>query len=72
MAKVRPKLVIPIHWDNFFLPLSEHLEALGDTPGGFDFLIRRLSADQITFAILQGYQSVMLFGQGAGARRRTP
>jgi hypothetical protein len=30
---VRPTLVIPIHWDNFFLPLHEHLEPL-DTKDG--------------------------------------
>ena len=70
VGAVRPTLVIPIHWDNFFLPLHECLEPLDakDVSAGFDFLIGRLSADRITF----GYQSVMLFGKGAGARGRTP
>jgi L-ascorbate metabolism protein UlaG (beta-lactamase superfamily) len=45
VAKVGPKLVIPIHWDNFFLSLSEHLEAGNDTSAAFDFLIGRLAAD---------------------------
>ena len=64
---VQPKLVIPVHWDNFFTPLSDRLEPLGkpidDTAAGFDFLIDRLKLDKIRFGILQGYQSVMLFGQ---------
>ncbi|HEV3385515.1 MAG TPA: MBL fold metallo-hydrolase [Gemmata sp.] len=63
IAKVRPKLVIPVHWDNFFTPLSDHLEGMDDLNASFDFLIGRLKADKIEFGILQGYQSVMLFGK---------
>lgn len=66
---VRPKLVIPIHWDDFFHPLSDHLDApakiVDDLPAAFDFLIDRLADDKIKFGILQGYQSVMLFRKGA-------
>jgi L-ascorbate metabolism protein UlaG (beta-lactamase superfamily) len=65
IGKVKPKLVIPIHWDNFFVPLSDHLEATikaGDNlPNGFEFVIGRTKADGIEFRILQGYQSVSLF-----------
>lgn len=65
IAKVHPRLVIPIHWDNFLLPLSDQLVPLyrlaDDLQTGLDFLIRRLTADQIQFGILQGFQSVMLF-----------
>jgi L-ascorbate metabolism protein UlaG (beta-lactamase superfamily) len=64
VSKVRPKLVIPIHWDNFFTPLDDRLDAparpLDDLPTAFDFLIDRLKADKIKFGILQGYQSVSL------------
>jgi L-ascorbate metabolism protein UlaG (beta-lactamase superfamily) len=67
VGKVHPKLVIPIHWDNFFRPLDEHLEPLArpldDAPAAFDFLLKRLQADKIEFGIMQGYQSVMLFGK---------
>ncbi len=67
VKKVQPKLVIPIHWDNFFQPLSDRLEppgkAIGDVSAGFDFLIERLKTDKIRFGILQGYQSVLLFGK---------
>lgn len=65
VGKVRPKVVVPIHWDNFFKPLSDTLEAparvIDDLPAGFDFLIDRLKDDRIRFGILQGYQSVVLF-----------
>jgi L-ascorbate metabolism protein UlaG (beta-lactamase superfamily) len=63
VKKARPQLVIPIHWDHFFLPLDDRLAPLGDP--AFDFLIPRLKADNIRFGILQGFQSVELFGQAA-------
>ena len=63
VGKIHPQLVIPIHWDNFFQPLSEHLVALpwvtDDLKQSFDFLISRTKTDQIKFQILQGYQSVI-------------
>jgi L-ascorbate metabolism protein UlaG (beta-lactamase superfamily) len=69
VAKVRPRLLIPIHWDNFFTPLSDKLDApakpLDDLVTGFDFLIDRLKADKIKFGILQGYQSAALSGKGS-------
>jgi L-ascorbate metabolism protein UlaG (beta-lactamase superfamily) len=69
VKKVQPRLVIPVHWDNFFTPLSDRLEPPGklidDAPAAFDFLIERLKADKIQFGILQGYNSVMLFGKDA-------
>jgi L-ascorbate metabolism protein UlaG (beta-lactamase superfamily) len=61
VARVRPRLVIPIHWDNFFLPLSDRLAPAADTPRGFEFLIGRLAADGIRFTVMQGYQRVILF-----------
>jgi L-ascorbate metabolism protein UlaG (beta-lactamase superfamily) len=73
VKKVQPKLVIPIHWDNFFKPLSERLEppgkAIDDTAAGFDFLIDRLKVDKIQFGILQGYQSATLFGQAVSPKK---
>jgi L-ascorbate metabolism protein UlaG (beta-lactamase superfamily) len=67
VRKVQPRLVVPIHWDNFFQPLSDHLEPLGkaidNVPAGFDYLLVRLKADKIQFGILQGYQSTLLFGK---------
>jgi L-ascorbate metabolism protein UlaG (beta-lactamase superfamily) len=64
VGKVRPRLVVPLHWDSFFDPLSEKLQfpIVGDGPGGFDYLIGRLKKDGIRFGIMQGYQSVLLFG----------
>ena len=67
LKKVRPKLVVAIHWDSFFLPLDDRLEMFGklidDIPAGFDYLIDRLKTDKIHFGLMQGYQSVLLFGK---------
>lgn len=67
VKKVKPQLVIPIHWDNFFQPLNDHLEFAGrladNGPAAFDFLIGHLKTDKIPFGILQGYQSTVLFGK---------
>jgi L-ascorbate metabolism protein UlaG (beta-lactamase superfamily) len=62
IAKVRPKLVVPIHWDNFMSPLTDQLEAQFDPADGWDPLIRRCRTDGIRFGILQGYGRVTLFG----------
>ena len=63
VGKIHPQLVVPIHWDNFFHPLSEHLVALpwvaDDLKQSFDFLIFRTKNDEIKFQILQGYQSLI-------------
>ena len=70
VGKVSPKLVVPAHWDQFFSPLSDHLVPLNnnDLTASFDFLIRRLTSDGVQFGIMQGYQSIMLFGDhGYGA-----
>jgi hypothetical protein len=68
VGKVRPKLLIPIHRDDFFSPLSGRLEAplrlVGDLQGGFYCVIRRARRDGIAFKILQGYRSALLFADG--------
>jgi L-ascorbate metabolism protein UlaG (beta-lactamase superfamily) len=69
VKKVRPSLVIPIHWDNFFLPLSDNLDGMGDLSTSFDFLIDRLKTDKIEFGILQGYESVTLFDKKSDAKK---
>ena len=67
VGKVKPKLVVAIHWDNFFQPLSDQLEPfakpIDDVHAGFDDLIARLKKDKIDFGLMQGYQSVTLFGE---------
>ena len=68
---VGAKLVIPIHWDNFFAPLSENLPLAGrlmdDSRAAFDFLIARTEQDRAQFLILQGFGSVVLFAPEAPA-----
>jgi L-ascorbate metabolism protein UlaG (beta-lactamase superfamily) len=61
VPKVKPKLVIPIHYDDFTQPLSDSLRGLGDTPAAFDFVIARLKADKIRFGLLQGYARAQVF-----------
>lgn len=65
VGTVQPQLVIPVHWDDFFLPLSERLEALdpADLTASFDYLIDRLRADGRQFGIMQGYQTVLFFAE---------
>ncbi|MBE5107464.1 MBL fold metallo-hydrolase [Bacillus thuringiensis] len=62
VKKVQPKLVIPIHWDNFTKPLTDTLEVMpkyaDNTKNGLDFIINRTKADKIDFQILQGFQSI--------------
>ena len=58
--------VIPIHWDDFFAPLSEDMPAapwfVDKNPrAAFDYLIDRTQKDSIGFQILQGFGSVLLF-----------
>jgi L-ascorbate metabolism protein UlaG (beta-lactamase superfamily) len=68
VGTVKPRLVVPVHWDNFFKPLSTELEtpvrAIDDVPAGFDYLTGRTKADGVTFGILQGYRSVQVFKPG--------
>jgi len=65
VGKVHPQIVVPVHWDNFFTPLSTHLKPypkLADNvKKDFDFLIRKTSADNIQLRIMQGYGQVILF-----------
>lgn len=68
VGAVRPTLVVPIHWDDFFAPLTERLVAphrfVDDLPAGFAYLIGRLAADGIRFGLMQGFQRVLLFEDG--------
>jgi L-ascorbate metabolism protein UlaG (beta-lactamase superfamily) len=63
VQKVQPKLVIPIHWDDFTKPLTDTLEAMpkyaDNIKNGLDFIIQRTKADKIDFQILfQGFKSI--------------
>jgi L-ascorbate metabolism protein UlaG (beta-lactamase superfamily) len=61
-----PTLVVPIHWDDFFVPLSNHLTApsaiINNVPVAFDFLKSHLGG--VKFRIMQGCQSILLFKNG--------
>ena len=65
VGTLKPSVVIPLHWDDFFLPVSENLVMLprfaNDTPKDFDLFIKRTKSDNIDFKILQGTKSILLF-----------
>jgi L-ascorbate metabolism protein UlaG (beta-lactamase superfamily) len=65
VGALSPALVIPIHWDNFFEPVSDELVMLpsmvGEPDKDFDFFIEKTKADNIDFKILQGTKSIVLF-----------
>ncbi|TGL51569.1 MBL fold metallo-hydrolase [Leptospira kemamanensis] len=65
VKKLKPRLLIPIHWDNFFLPLAKPLEPnlkLGDDfDSNMNLLLQRTSKDQIQVQLLQGFESIDLF-----------
>jgi L-ascorbate metabolism protein UlaG (beta-lactamase superfamily) len=63
VGKVRPKVVIPIHWDDFSQPLSERLPnrtLFEDVPAVFAFFRDRAARDGIEFRVLQGYERMLL------------
>ena len=59
VAALHPQQVVPVHWDNFFKPLSNHLPALpklaGSVRSDMDYLISRTKADKIELHIMQGF-----------------
>lgn len=65
VGKLKPTIVVPIHWDDFFHPISGDLVMLpkfaSDNEKDFDFFISRTKADRIDFKILQGTKSILLF-----------
>lgn len=66
-----PRCVIPIHYDDFTLPLADPPAAmpalLDDVPRSMDFLIEQGRAQGIGFGLLPVGQGVPLLGAGAAA-----
>jgi L-ascorbate metabolism protein UlaG (beta-lactamase superfamily) len=62
---LEPSLLVPLHWDDFFEPLSNHLVMLprftANVEDDFDYFIRRTGEDGIDFKILQGTRSIVVF-----------
>ncbi len=65
VKKLKPRLIFPIHWDNFFEPLDKPLEPnlkLGDNfDANMNALLEKTSKDRIQVQLLQGYESIDLF-----------
>lgn len=64
-----PRCLIPIHWDDFTLPLSFPLEPaprlLDDFDATMDFLTRESSGGAPALGLLRAWQPVTLLGAGA-------
>lgn len=62
VGKLKPQILVPIHWDNFFKPMSDHLKAIPKAADnvklGFDYMIRHTRADSIQFRLMQGGESM--------------
>lgn len=65
VGSLKPGLVIPIHWDNFFKPLSKDLvpypTIADNVKRDFDFLIEKTRRDKIELKLMQGYENVVVF-----------
>jgi len=65
IEKLKPSLVIPIHWENFFTPLSENMKmfppVIDQTEKSFDFVIEKCQEQNLDMKMLQGGHSVVLF-----------
>ena len=61
---VRPKRVIPVHWDNFFRPLKAPLpyqtRLADNTAENMAWLKARLEADGIAFDVVDAFETVAL------------
>lgn len=64
-ARVKARMVIPVHWDNFFRPLDSPLvpttRLADDVPAGMDFLIRKARENGMTLKIMRAFDSILLF-----------
>ena len=70
---VGARCVIPVHWDDFTLPLSEPLHPaprlLDDVDASMAFLVERTSAERLQLGLLPSWQPVPLLGAGATCGR---
>jgi L-ascorbate metabolism protein UlaG (beta-lactamase superfamily) len=62
------KRIIPVHWDNYAVPLSDHLEPthnlVDDFHDAMRFLIKQVdTAPDLRLEMLQGFDEVVLFGE---------
>lgn len=66
VGQAQPSMVIPVHWDNFFLPLerANHTlpQILGNPYPAIDRLIGRLERDGIAFRVLPTLGEIRLDG----------
>lgn len=64
LETVRPSIVVPTHWNDFFAPLTEALPLnrrfVDDAPSSLRELKRRCDDIDAHFVVLDGYESIIL------------
>ena len=64
IGKVKPQTVIPIHWDDFFVPIEKKTKAIfhlaDNVDKGFNYLIKRTEADSISFMLMDKFQRFII------------
>jgi len=65
VTATEPALMVPIHWDDFFYPVSDQLVMLpkftASVEKDFDYFIEKTRKDKIDFKVLQGTRTIVLF-----------
>ncbi len=65
VGKLNPNLIIPMHWDNFFKPLSKNLvlmpKIIDNTSKYLKFITKKTKKDKKELKLLQGGKSIILF-----------
>lgn len=63
--KIKPGLVIPIHWDNFFAPLSSNVQAqikcLDDVDNGIRNIIHETKELSVDLKLMNPYDSYVIY-----------
>lgn len=64
VGKVKPSLVVPVHWDGFFAKLAKGdfggPKIFDDTKVNMDYMIRKLEADNIEYKIIPALRTMKL------------
>ncbi|NEX62381.1 MBL fold metallo-hydrolase [Noviherbaspirillum galbum] len=55
---VRPKRIIPVHWDNFFKPLDEPLQREPGFDASLRFVRERAAADKVDVQVQEAWQPI--------------
>lgn len=60
VTRLQPKVVIPVHHDDFFRPLSKPLRIIKSVPKGLDYLMQRTRQDSITLKMMDFKETLVV------------